>query len=170
MFKLKRKTAHGIVSIKLFREPTLEEMHQLNGLVFKWTEPKLDDEVSNEKPGGVINLESAIRDSLKDSGSKLGSAPKEVINMGTYVEPTTGVRLQMLDYPKSDGMASVIKKLALIAPIAMTGWVHILRGNYCAIKFTPEVMSRILAVLKEHERSEERRVGKECRSRWSPYH
>ena len=24
--------------------------------------------------------------------------------------------------------------------------------------------------LKELERSEERRVGKECRSRWSPYH
>ena len=24
--------------------------------------------------------------------------------------------------------------------------------------------------LKEFERSEERRVGKECRSRWSPYH
>src|SRR5438132_10308097 len=24
--------------------------------------------------------------------------------------------------------------------------------------------------LREHERSEERRVGKECRSRWSPYH
>ena len=22
----------------------------------------------------------------------------------------------------------------------------------------------------DHERSEERRVGKECRSRWSPYH
>ena len=28
----------------------------------------------------------------------------------------------------------------------------------------PETMSR------EHRRSEERRVGKECRSRWSPYH
>ena len=24
--------------------------------------------------------------------------------------------------------------------------------------------------LKKHFRSEERRVGKECRSRWSPYH
>ena len=24
--------------------------------------------------------------------------------------------------------------------------------------------------IEEHERSEERRVGKECRSRWSPYH
>ena len=23
---------------------------------------------------------------------------------------------------------------------------------------------------KDHDRSEERRVGKECRSRWSPYH
>src|SRR5579859_2767523 len=26
------------------------------------------------------------------------------------------------------------------------------------------------AVVKDHHRSEERRVGKECRSRWSPYH
>jgi len=25
-------------------------------------------------------------------------------------------------------------------------------------------------ILKAFERSEERRVGKECRSRWSPYH
>ena len=27
-----------------------------------------------------------------------------------------------------------------------------------------------LEELKAYERSEERRVGKECRSRWSPYH
>src|SRR2546427_5690181 len=27
-----------------------------------------------------------------------------------------------------------------------------------------------LATLEKNERSEERRVGKECRSRWSPYH
>src|SRR5690349_22421061 len=27
-----------------------------------------------------------------------------------------------------------------------------------------------LAHLQDHLRSEERRVGKECRSRWSPYH
>ena len=25
-------------------------------------------------------------------------------------------------------------------------------------------------ITREHRRSEERRVGKECRSRWSPYH
>src|SRR2546430_12023895 len=27
-----------------------------------------------------------------------------------------------------------------------------------------------LAIFKSNKRSEERRVGKECRSRWSPYH
>ena len=25
-------------------------------------------------------------------------------------------------------------------------------------------------IMKDYDRSEERRVGKECRSRWSPYH
>ena len=32
------------------------------------------------------------------------------------------------------------------------------------------LMSPILNELKKLGRSEERRVGKECRSRWSPYH
>ena len=30
--------------------------------------------------------------------------------------------------------------------------------------------SRMVGYLEEFGRSEERRVGKECRSRWSPYH
>src|SRR3712207_9041925 len=38
----------------------------------------------------------------------------------------------------------------------------------------PELRSRVFLAtktgLRERERSEERRVGKECRSRWSPYH
>ena len=33
----------------------------------------------------------------------------------------------------------------------------------------PEILAR-LATLPHPLRSEERRVGKECRSRWSPYH
>ena len=33
-----------------------------------------------------------------------------------------------------------------------------------------EVMAPVAAKIKELGRSEERRVGKECRSRWSPYH
>src|SRR2546430_16350518 len=31
-------------------------------------------------------------------------------------------------------------------------------------------LTRRLQGLAQHDRSEERRVGKECRSRWSPYH
>ena len=63
-------------------------------------------------------------------------------------------------------------------------------GNYVVIEVNPRV-SRLSALaskaagypivkiaakitlgygLDEHRRSEERRVGKECRSRWSPYH
>ena len=34
-----------------------------------------------------------------------------------------------------------------------------------------DILYKDLAVdLTAHRRSEERRVGKECRSRWSPYH
>ena len=32
------------------------------------------------------------------------------------------------------------------------------------------IPSDVLAVKGKKKRSEERRVGKECRSRWSPYH
>ena len=31
-------------------------------------------------------------------------------------------------------------------------------------------MARLISLLPRLRRSEERRVGKECRSRWSPYH
>ena len=37
-------------------------------------------------------------------------------------------------------------------------------GNFIDIKILDKVSS------KSNVRSEERRVGKECRSRWSPYH
>ena len=40
------------------------------------------------------------------------------------------------------------------------------------IGLVDDIVSIINAKLKgaEEDRSEERRVGKECRSRWSPYH
>src|ERR1039458_4913386 len=35
---------------------------------------------------------------------------------------------------------------------------------------TLEEYKRVIPITTRHDRSEERRVGKECRSRWSPYH
>ena len=34
----------------------------------------------------------------------------------------------------------------------------------------PQTLGQVLERLEGDTRSEERRVGKECRSRWSPYH
>src|SRR5260221_7770079 len=41
---------------------------------------------------------------------------------------------------------------------------QVAKNNGFTAKLTPEEANVI------HQRSEERRVGKECRSRWSPYH
>ena len=37
-------------------------------------------------------------------------------------------------------------------------------------QFEQRTHKRLIDVLSPSQRSEERRVGKECRSRWSPYH
>src|SRR5256885_13466586 len=46
--------------------------------------------------------------------------------------------------------------------------------NVCKMRYregqTPRTRVRKLVAPLRYERSEERRVGKECRSRWSPYH
>jgi len=62
---------------------------------------------------------------------------------------------------------NVIKELAQahVSRVRVEGlrqgdWVLIDAGDVIVHLFRPEV----------RERSEERRVGKECRSRWSPYH
>src|SRR5256884_5469248 len=44
------------------------------------------------------------------------------------------------------------------------GWQNPWRSIY------PPVLTAIVAFIPALPRSEERRVGKECRSRWSPYH
>ena len=48
----------------------------------------------------------------------------------------------------------------------MSGEVNILNR----LIYKVECLTKIVTRGWEHNRSEERRVGKECRSRWSPYH
>ena len=44
----------------------------------------------------------------------------------------------------------------------------LLCGNWESVEGKPDVL--IYKEGEAYKRSEERRVGKECRSRWSPYH
>src|SRR5260221_51523 len=65
--------------------------------------------------------------------------------------------------------AQVLDELAsLLVRIAMKQAVSDFEGDEL---YPPELLERLAQVLApEDVRSEERRVGKECRSRWSPYH
>src|SRR3989454_4884230 len=47
------------------------------------------------------------------------------------------------------------------------GHTEVYRGREYTVDLLPKI--KLEMVLPDH-RSEERRVGKECRSRWSPYH
>ena len=43
-------------------------------------------------------------------------------------------------------------------------------GDYWVLSRFEDVMNAVVDFATFSSRSEERRVGKECRSRWSPYH
>ena len=45
-----------------------------------------------------------------------------------------------------------------------------LEAVFCNPAYTRQWHANLFNCISEYSRSEERRVGKECRSRWSPYH
>ena len=60
----------------------------------------------------------------------------------------------------------MLKKIALVMLLALP--MGVFAQN---LKFGHTNAQEIITVMPEFtKRSEERRVGKECRSRWSPYH
>ena len=59
---------------------------------------------------------------------------------------------------------SILTKGQLLSPGNLTNLV--LQYSYILIL----AIGMVLIIVAGHIRSEERRVGKECRSRWSPYH
>src|SRR5260370_41921689 len=76
----------------------------------------------------------------------------------------------LLDVSKSKVRASEKDWVALVESVAARDQLalHSLYEQTHRIVFT--LIVRITSNRETAERSEERRVGKECRSRWSPYH
>src|SRR3712207_9306430 len=122
------------------------------GLIPYKNEPYLD--WSDEK-----NVE-AMRAALEDVGSRLGRSYPAIIG-GRRVE-TDGEIVSVNPANPSQIVgrtAAATEQEADIALDVATGaFEHWSRTS-------PEARARVLL-----RRSEERRVGKECRSRWSPYH
>ena len=59
-------------------------------------------------------------------------------------------------------------KAVVQAALLIAGTAMLIYGAYRGEAAT--VLSKAIKLCLECVRSEERRVGKECRSRWSPYH
>src|SRR2546430_16743360 len=82
-------------------------------------------------------------------------------NLGQKIEAVRHVRFDLTALIGIQTTAGNRKK-----PYFLGGKVGPLRPSRIAIGFLPNLVEHF----KIPGRSEERRVGKECRSRWSPYH
>src|SRR2546422_7057135 len=103
---------------------------------------------SHHRPGGPVNTETLQHVALFDKCKSFTKARElQAVGLYPYFRPIS----------HSEDTVVVIE-----------GKERIMMGsnNYLGLTHHPEV----LAAAKQALRSEERRVGKECRSRWSPYH
>src|SRR6266498_2757362 len=75
-------------------------------------------------------------------------------------------------YPREGFVADLVREAAADIRGALDGGAHSVQIDFTegrlAVKLDPS--GQLLASFIDLNRSEERRVGKECRSRWSPYH
>ena len=60
-------------------------------------------------------------------------------------------------------------KDAVTTPSVEKNYLYV-QGGYSGSVVSSIEGEGLVFFLQLHDRSEERRVGKECRSRWSPYH
>ena len=116
--------------------------------------------INYNKVTGVLNKELSWK-TLKDEYIKL--------YMKTFNEEEMKV---IIDFYKTSAGKKLLNKI----PELIDGSMQI--GEQKALDIMPQIVSEFKGTdsgqhdqqKKEIPRSEERRVGKECRTRWSPYH
>src|SRR2546425_8074347 len=139
------------------------------GTVVELGEDLLPDRVLRAAPLARLDqvpdgqLHAAVHDAGVDDRGQLGVVDEVLPGRGEQVLLRLGgeVRGVLEGDPRED--------LLRLSPVAFERDEH---GN-----FVPDVLEALVVIrdrlgedLAVRDRSEERRVGKECRSRWSPYH
>src|SRR3989441_2176274 len=127
---------------------------EMNGVLMSWAVPKGPSANPADK-----RLAVRVEDHPLEYGDFEGVIPEGNYGAGTVIVWDRGVWV-----PLGDPYEGLEKGKLLFE---LRGYK--LRGRWTLIKLkkTPKEW---LLIKERDERSEERRVGKECRSRWSPYH
>ena len=93
-----------------------------------------------------------------------------------FFQAEDGIRDRLVTGVQTCALPILVKHSALVSVIAVadmtTEGLNIISDTFMAFEiwFTVAGIYLIVTVSLSLFRSEERRVGKECRSRWSPYH
>jgi len=121
----------------------------------------------------IVDDDPAIREPLKYYLHNQGLAVQDAARAGDLfsILDRQRVALVLLDIglPDADGLTllpQVVSRHPDTAVIMLTGVVDLRVALECLRRGADDYISKPV----QFHRSEERRVGKECRSRWSPYH
>ena len=109
---------------------------------------------STDARGTAVSMESVNYKVLFDAGALRFILRDNVC----YLDIDLNKTASLICFSPRDGMIDYILRAALSNE--NEGYFELSSGVSCDLYYTD----------KPAERSEERRVGKECRSRWSPYH
>ena len=74
---------------------------------------------------------------------------------------------------QTEAKKKILRGLTILCVLAFTIATAYLGKYYYNMNADQHTFSKLTAInseIEDESRSEERRVGKECRSRWSPYH
>ena len=150
--------------------------------------------IANELISAFINDAKDIEIVHKNLSNKEGLPWVGFKNMEQISDKPTELNFENMmklkrDYPDHIMVASIMgsneKEWRDLATMCDQAGVDLIEGNFSCPQMTshdmgsdvgtnPELVKKYSKAVSEMtkiaERSEERRVGKECRSRWSPYH
>src|SRR3712207_9135353 len=102
-----------------------------------------------------------IRDARHKVSMQLYEILKEDILQNNWVENSKFYSIRQISIKFDVNLNTVLK---VFQTLEEEGYLYSIKGKGCFIKKGYHLD------VNERMRSEERRVGKECRSRWSPYH